>query len=340
MRFRLLIALALFACINFAVQAQSNQPKKDSVATGTQFERYFTRDKFGREITFYLSRQTIADAKLPLIVSVQGSGCMSNFTKRGEQVFGGIQNLVLNLANGKARVMVVEKPGVKFLDTSERPGTALNCSQEFLAEHTLERWAEAVGASVRAAHQLPEIDRTKTLIEGHSEGGIIAARVAAENPAITHVASLAGGGPTQLFDLVELARQNPRPTENGAAVVDPGQQVYDAWKDIQADPDSTTKFLMAHPYRRWSSFMKSSVHEELLKSSAKIYLAQGTSDRAVTVAGFDVLRASLAVKGRDLTVERLEGADHGFSRGADDRDGLRKVLANVVNWFLGVETKN
>ena len=340
MKLRFVIAFALLVVINGVAGAQpAYQPRKDSTPTGTQFERYFTRDKFGREITFYLSRQTVADAKLPLIVSVQGSGCMSNFTKRGELVYGGIQNLVLNLANGKARVMVVEKPGVKFLDTSERPGTALGCSQEFLAEHTLERWAEAVGASVRAAHQLPELDRSKTLIEGHSEGGIIAARVAAENSVVTHVASLSGGGPTQLFDLVELARQNPPPTGNGSTT-DPGQRVFDAWKEIQADPDSTTKFLRAHPYRRWSSFMKSSVYEELMKSNTKIYLAQGTLDKAVTVASFDVLRASLATKGRDLTVERLEGADHGFSRGTDDRDGFRKVLANIVNWFLGVETKN
>lgn len=335
------IVFASLVVINGLAGAQSAyQPRKDRAATGTQFERYFTRDKFQREITFYLSRQTVADTKLPLIVSVQGSGCMSNFTKRGELVYGGIQNLILNLANGKARVMVVEKPGVKFLDNSESPGTALGCSQEFLAEHTLERWAEAVGASVRAAHELPELDRSKTLIEGHSEGGIIAARVAAENPSITHVASLSGGGPTQLFDLAELARQNPPPAGSNSTTVDPGQRVFDAWKDIQTDPDSTAKFFLAHPYRRWSSFMKSSVYEELMKSNAKIYLAQGTLDKAVTVASFDVLRASLVSKERDLTVERLEGADHGFSRGTEDRDGIRKVIANVVSWFLKAENKN
>lgn len=341
MQLKFAIAFALVNVICLVTGAQSAyQPRKDSAATGTQFERYFTRDKFQREITFYISRQTVAETKLPLIVSVQGSGCMSNFTKRGELVYGGIQNLILNLAKDKARVMVVEKPGVKFLDTSEQPGTALKCSQEFLAEHTLERWAEAVGASLRAAHQLAEIDRTKTLIVGHSEGGIIAARVAAETPSITHVASLSGGGPTQLFDLVELARQNPPPAGSNSASADPGQRVFDAWKDIQTDPDSTAKFFMAHPYRRWSSFMKSSVYEELMKSNAKIYLAQGTLDKAVTVASFDVLRASLVSKERDLTVERLEGADHGFSRGTDDRDGIRKVIANVVSWFLKAENKN
>ena len=46
------------------------------------------------------------------------------------------------------------------------------------------------------------MDAARTLVIGHSEGGIVAAYVAAKLPKVTHVASLAGGGPTQLFDFV------------------------------------------------------------------------------------------------------------------------------------------
>src|SRR5262249_337624 len=109
---------------------------------------------------------------------------------------------------------------------------------------------------------------------------------------------------------------------------------------IQADPDSTTKFFMGHPYRRWSSFLKTSVLAELLQTKAKIYLAQGTLDQAVTVTGFDALRAELVSRGRDVTVERIEGGDHGFARGPEDKEGIRTVFANVVNWFLGAEEKH
>ncbi|MFN8005184.1 MAG: alpha/beta fold hydrolase [Acidobacteriota bacterium] len=336
------IAAAVWLLLTVAQAQTLYQPKLAEPVTGTMFDRYVTRDKLGREITFYLSRSTAQTGKLPLLVFVQGSGCISHFTKRGDRIYGGIQNLLLPLAQGRARVLVVEKPGVSFLEQNEALGTALKCTPEFLAEHTLERWAEAVGAGIKAAHELPDIERGKTLVAGHSEGGIIAARVAAENAAITHVASLAGGGPTQLFDLVEFARQNPPPQPAGspdAGTTDPGQRIYDAWQQIQADPDSTEKFFMAHPYRRWSSFMKSSVAEELLKSRAKIYLAQGTQDKAVVVTGFDVLRAQLVTKGRDVRVERIAGGDHGFARNGEDRDALRRVLSNVVNWFFETETK-
>jgi dienelactone hydrolase len=329
--FIVLTAAVMFLTALTAAAQKVYQPERDSTPTGTKFERYFTQDKFGRKITFYLSLTKDNSPKLPLIV----------FIKRGELVYGGLQNLVLQKAQDRARVLIVEKPGVKFLDSNDQPGAAEKCSPEFLAEHTLDRWGEAVGASLKAAWQLPGVDPSKTLVAGHSEGGIVAARVAAENPQVTHVASLAGGGPTQLFDLAEIARQRSKPaTGNSLGAADAGQWVYENWKQIQADMNSTTKFFWGHPYRRWSSFLKTSVLAELLQAKAKIYLAQGTLDQTVTVTGFDMLRAELVSRGRDVTVERIEGADHGFTRGPEDMEGIRRVFANVVNWFLSAEEKD
>ena len=51
---------------------------------------------------------------------------------------------------------------------------------------------------------------------------------------------------------------------------------------------------------------------ELLRSTARVYLAHGTNDAATPVTAFDLARAELAVRNRDVTTERLQGADHGF----------------------------
>ncbi|HMX28513.1 MAG TPA: hypothetical protein PKC13_23200, partial [Blastocatellia bacterium] len=217
----------LFAAVQKPYQPNRALAERDATPTGTQFERYFTLDKFGRKISFFLSRAKVADAKLPLMVFIQGSGCTSNFTKHGELVYGGMQNLLLEKAGTRARVMVVEKPGVEYLYKQEQPGSAEKCSPEFLTEHTPDRWGEAIGASLKAAWQLPGIDAGKTLVVGHSEGGIMAARVAAENPQVTHVASLAGGGPTQLFDLVEIARQQAKSSGESSGKDDPAEFVYE-----------------------------------------------------------------------------------------------------------------
>jgi dienelactone hydrolase len=309
--------------------------ERDSTPLGMPYERYVTKDQFGRRITFYLSPAGKASERQPLALIVLGSGCQSAFRKLGDKVGGGFQNLLLEVGRGRVRVLVVEKPGVKYLDHPQRPGTALGASREFLEEHTLPRWAEANRAAVHAALSLPGVDPQRVLAVGHSEGAIAAARVAAEDHRVTHVASLSGGGPTQLFSLVELVRGgHTGGTPKPAAQAD--DEVYAEWAKVQADPDSVTKFWMSHPYRRWSSFLKSSVTEELLRSRARVYLAQGTRDTSSPVAGFDVLRAELVARGRDVTAERLEGADHGFRREGDGPgpEGMKAVLGRVVEWFL------
>lgn len=328
----------VLALVPWAAQADKPSdppPERDPTALGIPFERYFTPDRFGRTITFYLSVAPAAKAPLPLALYIQGSGCQSLFKKAGHGVAGGYQNLLRDVAQGRARVLVVEKSGVKYLDEAQRAGTALGASREFLEEHTLPRWAEANAAAVRAAHTLPGVDPSRTLVLGHSEGGIVAARVAAEEPRVTHVASLAGGGPTQLFSLAELARRGRLgdPAKDAETRV---RQVYEGWAQIRADPDSVTRFLWGHPHRRWSSFLKSSVTEELLRSQARVYLAQGTEDASSPLAAFDVLYAELLTRGRDVTGERIEGADHGFRpKGASGPPAeMKALLGRVVDWFV------
>src|SRR5262249_21910760 len=273
-----------------------------------------TRDALGRTITFYLSTPPTGKptARQPVTLWIPGSGCQSVFRKQGKLILGGYQNLLLAESRGRARVLIVEKPGVKYLDVPARRGSAQGASREFLSEHTLPRWAEANAAAVRAAWTLPGVDTSRTLVAGHSEGGIVAARVAAELPRVTHVASLAGGGPSQLFDLAET-RARPQKGDQPGDAARRRQSVYDEWARIQKDPDSITQFWLGHPYRRWSSFLKHSVAEELVRSKARVYIAHGTLDPVIPVAAHDMLAAELRARGRDVTEERLEGGDHGFN---------------------------
>src|SRR3954447_5969254 len=85
--------------------------ERDPTKSGVPFRRYFTRDRFGRQVTFYLSTLPIPAGRLPLAVIVQGSGCQSVFRKQGDRITGGSQNLLKQAAGSRARVLVVEKPG-------------------------------------------------------------------------------------------------------------------------------------------------------------------------------------------------------------------------------------
>ncbi len=320
------------------VKSDPRQYVLDTTLEGLPFQRYTTTDKLGRTITFYLSRpkKDSQEKKLPVVLWIGGSGSQSHFGKQGDKIYGGLQNLLLQELRGRGRVLCVEKPGVKFLDQPKRPGSAEEGPPEFCQEHTLPRWVEANKSALLATLTMPEIDTSRILVTGHSEGALVSACVAGELPQVTHVAPLAGAGPTQLYSLVELAGQ-PRSGDQPGDAEKRRKAVYEAWAKVLAEPDSATKFWMGHPYRRWSTFLKSNSSTELLRSKAKIFLAHGSADRASFIGQFDVLRAELLAHGRDVVAERLEGADHGFrstESNSDPSKGMQELFGRVLGWFF------
>lgn len=316
--------LACFALgLPLAAQAQH--------VRGQPYEAYQTRDSLGRQIRFYVS-EPAGTADVPLIAYVHGSGHRSLFQRAGDRVVPANGHATLtDRARGRARVLIVEKPGVALYEDGQAAPSAL-----FRTEHTLDRWAEAVAAAVLAARRLPGIDTTRLLVVGHSEGGLVAARVAARLPFVTHVALLAGGGPSQLLDLVVLARDGSFLDQVSPDPAERERFVLAGWDSILADPESADREFLGHPYRRWSSFLRDSPIVELRRTGARVFVAQGAEDRAVSRASFDALVAELTGAGRRPTVRLVAGADHSFLITAPDgarRDGWGEILGELLDWF-------
>ncbi len=330
----LIVSLFVLALTPSAARAQDlYRPLRDQQSPqGIAYTRYFTKDRFGRKITFYVSGDQ--SQRLPLVVSVLGSGAYSNFIRRNGQILDAhrIQREVFGI---KAHVLIVEKPGVEFLEQHPNQGTAVDGSLEFRREHTLERWSEAISAALRAARTLPLADQSRSLLIGHSEGGITVARVAAENPLVTHVAALASSGPTQLYDFLDSARKG---TLYDALPHDPSIQVAQLLKDvaaIYADPNDPDKFFLGHPYSHWSSYLKASTADELSKTAARIFIAVGGADTIHASQSFDVLYSTLLSKQKDVTAKVLDGADHGFQvHDQPARDGYEEIYVAVRDWFF------
>jgi dienelactone hydrolase len=310
-------------------------------ATGTHvagqpYSRYATTDALGRSVTFYVSEVPERGEPLPLAVFIQGSGCHSVFRREGERIVptSGHASLVDAVA-GRARGLIVEKPGVEPFDAPDSMD-ARSCSETFRKEHSLARWTQAIEASMEAARRLPGVKPDGALIIGHSEGALVACRVARERPGIvSHEADVAGGAASQLASLVVLAREGRLMEE---ASSDPDERVrllLDGWRKVQAAPEATDRYFLGHPYLRWSSFLASSPMEELAVVDARIRIAQGLADEAVDAGSAELLAAHLIARGRDVTLDLVPGASHDFRiPGEPSRDGWREMLDRAVAWWL------
>ena len=295
---------------------------------------YETVDRFGRSIRFYLSETSAGELELPLVVYVQGSSSASHFVLNNSRVAGNNGHLsVFDVVRGRARLLLIEKPGVEYLD-DPLGGSASEASSVFRQEHTLDRWTEAVVAAIKATMTLPDIRQGRLLVAGHSEGGIVAANVAHKFENVSHVALLAGGGPSQLYSIVELARQGQffsHISDNPNERVD---YVLNYWQRISNAPVEADSIFFGHTFKRWHSFLSSSPLELLSSSNDQIFVAQGTADVAVPVTSFEMLCAQLISQGLSPECLRMEGADHSFRDVNTSEDRWSEVWGLIVDWFL------
>ncbi|HEV7780938.1 MAG TPA: alpha/beta hydrolase-fold protein [Chitinophagaceae bacterium] len=311
------------------------EAKKDSVKVPRQpYWRYFTKDQFDREISFYIS-ETSSATNLPLIVYIQGSGANSHFIKKNGQVIPVNGHIYLyESLQGKARLLIVEKPGVKYLD-DPGPG-AMTKNSGFNQQHSLERWAEAIKASVKAVIRSGLADSSRILVVGHSEGGLVACKVANDmGQLVTHAAILAGGGDSQLYDILTLARKGNFFMSISDDASTRVRFVLDEWEKIKSDPFNTAKFFFGFTYLRWSSFMKTSCLEQLEGCHARIFIAQGMKDENLDPVSADQLYAHLLSKNKNVTYDRLENADHSFNeKDNPDFNGWKAEMDKILTWFL------
>lgn len=281
--------------------------------------------------TVYISNAD-HDKPLPLILYVFGNGQpASNFEVRDGAVFAGrfsLHHYFEELALHRARIMVVDNAGVRFADQSwdYRRGT-LDAPTSFREIHTFPNWINLLKSAIEAAWQEPWIDKSKTLVCGHSDGASVVARLAEVLPGISHVAPLAGAGLCHLL-FFELSKQE--------AFCDGLDRVLqELVRGMQSNPNSIDSFYNGLTYRFWTSgWLFLSDFESLARSSARIYAAHGTADPNSPIQGFDFMCAGLKTMSKDLIVERVEGADHGFCTAGSSEPGFRAILSNVLRWFL------
>lgn len=282
-------------------------------------------------LTFYLSVSS-KKGNLPLLVFVQGSGMNSVFTKsqNGQTIAEYGHSVWFNVAKEEYRILVVEKPGVKYLQTGE--------SKSFDSKFSLDSWSKIIVNAIEYCTKFEKIDTTKIFIAGHSEGGLVAARVTKlMKNKIPKIAIIAGEGPSQLYSLYKFATDGTffnTPEHNMPTSAQRLSYLTDTWKDILANPNSNDKKFWGFTYLRWSSMLKTSVIEELTNYNGKILLLQGMLDKNVHPETATIAYMTLLSKGKNVKLEFIENADHSFSiSNKPEIDGWKMVLEKTIQWF-------
>lgn len=284
----------------------------------------------GDSLTFYLSATSHIE-NLPLIVYIQCSGMSSLFAEQNGKIIPTSGHITwFNAGQEKYRILIVEKPGIKYLQTEE--------SKSFDQNFSLENWSNRIMNAISYVTENEKINKDKILIAGHSEGGVVASRVAnLMKDKISNVAILAGNGATQLYSLYKLAddgtffntKEHNMPTSKQRI-----NYLQEQWNNILAEPNNTEKKFWGFTYLRWSSFLKTSVMEELSGYNGKILLLQGTSDKAVYPETATIAYTTLLTKGRNVELQLIENADHSFNiLDKPETDGWKMVIEKIIKWF-------
>ncbi|QNA90964.1 prolyl oligopeptidase family serine peptidase [Massilia sp. Dwa41.01b] len=226
--------------------------------------------------------------------------------------------------------MAVDKPYQSDAPQQGEPGSALGCAGAFNEHFSYDLWLATLKTALRHALARPEVDRTRVLVVGISEGGVMAAGLARALPEVTDVVLLGANGPTQLYDQAVKIYRSADSDEVKLLRLQELDAIVNA---IQADPASTSKFAWGHTYLRWSSFFAHAPADDLAHAKARVYIASGMQDTRVPVLSTEVMYAQLGAQGRDVSFRRVPAAAHNLAPEGRPLPEAQKEYDAFMAWF-------
>jgi alpha-beta hydrolase superfamily lysophospholipase len=264
-------------------------------------------------------------ARVPAVITISGSGAQD----RDEAIPG-----VADYRPFREIADTLGRRGIAVLRFDDR-GTGASGGNHATA--TSRDFADDVRALVAWLRARPDIDADRIALLGHSEGGLIAPLVAAEDPQLAGIALLAG------------------PAYTGARIIDFQQrsaisQAYPSARAVTRDSMYRAARAQLDSMARSQPWLREFLTYDPLPTARRVrvpvLILQGETDLQVTAEQADTLAAAFRAGGNtDVTTHRLAATNHLFQRDASglpsgygtlpDRRVTRETLGLVADWFSG-----
>ena len=331
----------------FANYAQPVYPKDWGL------KRFTIKDKAAGPIGFYVDTTNIK-RKAPLLIYVTGSGghplCIYVERKGTSQIVTTFHAEIIAQTKKDYHFVLIDKPGFNFCDTIQTESMDLSNLLEnyevpaYYNETLSLSWrVNSIKAVITYLTKNGYHDGKKIVAWGYSEGGQVVPKLAAEDKRVTHVVSVVGAGLNQFYDFITSVRVKVAKGElthqQGQAEID---QSLATFKEIYADPNSTTKFFSGHTYKRWASFCSDVPLEHLSKLTIPIYMVVGSADSNSPILGLDYVPLEFARLGKkNLTYEVCVGCDHfqTIIESADEKERGKNVGNEITERIQAWLTK-
>ncbi|MEX0893534.1 MAG: alpha/beta fold hydrolase [Gemmatimonadota bacterium] len=284
-------------------------------------EEVTVRTPAGLSLSGTLTFPDPANGKVPGVVTITGSGQQD----RDERLPGvGEYRPFWEIADTLARV------GIATLRLDDR---GINSSDPGPADATFLDFTEDIRAALDYLRSRPEIDGERLALVGHSQGGLIAPRIAAADSMLAGIVLLAAPGYVgrRVLEAQRWADLNPQYVQEHerAEVVERSRRV-DAGRAERAPNLRTLMEYDPLPAAR--------------RVRVPVLILQGDTDRQVTPEQADTLARAIRSAGNpDVSVQHFPGVNHlllrdpeGWSSGyasLPEKEISREILGTIADWL-------
>ena len=308
------------------------------------FMEYTIHDNELGTILFFVSKKNINKRK-PLLIFEQGSG---GYPSVFNVHFPDTTEMIPFIITKEYQIMQedfhyvnIAKPGTPFsMEVTLTNYDFMHFlehfkpSKEYEEELTLDWRVKASSKVIDYMCDHFQIDTSKIIVWGGSEGASVTPALANYNKKVTHVVSMNGSGLNELLaPIINIRNDEIKGAISGDEAQNQINDLFKQYKDIYQNPEATDKYWYNHVYKRWGSFAGAIDAENYLKLDIPIYILGGSRDRNTPILNFDYLQLEFIRSGKsNLTYDVCINCDHWLNEKVIE-DGKEKTISHKEDYI-------